>query len=131
MKEVDIGLAADIGTLSRLPHSGIPMTFIKDVCLSAREFGAQEAQSVGLVSGFEDSKDSLRARGLKMAETIAQKSPVAVLGTKSILNWSRDHGVDDGLQYTAIWNSAYTQTQDMKDAMLAGLQRRKTTFAKL
>ena len=66
-----------------------------------------------------------------MAETIAQKSPVAVLGTKSILNWSRDHGVDDGLQYTAIWNSAYTQTQDMKDAMLAGLQRRKTTFAKL
>lgn len=66
-----------------------------------------------------------------MASLIASKSPIAVLGTKEILNYSRDKSIVDGLNYTAIWNAAMLQTQDVKDAMLSGLQRRKPTFAKL
>jgi delta(3,5)-delta(2,4)-dienoyl-CoA isomerase len=68
---------------------------------------------------------------LDIAKLIATKSPVAVFGTKEILNWSRDRPVDDGLKYTAIWNAGMLQTQDTKDAMLAGLQRRTPKFAKL
>jgi len=68
---------------------------------------------------------------LKLASLIAEKSPVAVLGTKEILNYSRDRPVADGLNYTAVWNAAMLQTQDVKDAMLSGLQKRKPTFAKL
>lgn len=97
VKEVDIGLAADIGTLSRLPHSGIPMSFVKEVCLTARDFSAQEALDVGLVSRVHPDKKTLTNSGMEMARLIAAKSPVAVLGTKEILNWSRDHGVADGL----------------------------------
>lgn len=96
VKEVDIGLAADIGTLSRLPHAGVPMSFVKDICFSARDFGAQEAMANGLVSRVLASKSELLEAGLEMARAIATKSPVAVLGTKEILNWSRDHGVADG-----------------------------------
>lgn len=51
VKEVDIGLAADIGTLTRLPKANVAMSFIKDVCLTARDFSAQEALTVGIVSG--------------------------------------------------------------------------------
>jgi Delta3,5-Delta2,4-dienoyl-CoA isomerase len=53
------------------------------------------------------------------------------MGTKEILNYSRDRTVQDGLNYTAIWNAAMIQTRDVKDAMLSGLQRRKPTFEKL
>lgn len=56
VKEVDIGLAADIGTLSRLPHCVGNMSWIKDVALSARVFGAEEALRVGLVSSVYSDK---------------------------------------------------------------------------
>lgn len=68
---------------------------------------------------------------MKLASLIASKSPVATLGTKELLNFSRDHTVADGLNYTATWNAVMLQTQDVKDAMLSGLQRRKPTFSKL
>lgn len=96
VKEVDIGLAADIGTLTRLPKAGLPMSFVKDVCLTAREFGAEEARRVGLVSGTAGSKEEVLRMAKGIAETIAAKSPVAVLGTKEVLNFSRDHSVEDG-----------------------------------
>jgi len=131
VKEVDIGIAADIGTLTRLPRSGVSMSWVKDVCLTAREFGAEEALGVGLVSGVYGSKDETVGKAVEKAVLLAEKSPVAVLGTKEILNYSRDHSIADGLNYTAVWNAAYTQTQDMKDAIMAGLKKKKTSFAKL
>ena len=39
-----------------------------------------------------------------MAKTIASKSPVAVQGSKVILNYSRDHSVDEGLEYVVSAN---------------------------
>jgi delta(3,5)-delta(2,4)-dienoyl-CoA isomerase len=39
------------------------------------------------------------ASALDLAENIAQKSPVAVQGTKIQLNYSRDHSVDESLEY--------------------------------
>jgi delta(3,5)-delta(2,4)-dienoyl-CoA isomerase len=60
VKEVDIGIAADIGTLSRLPHSVGSASWVKEVALSARIFGAEEALRVGLVSGvYEDKKGAV------------------------------------------------------------------------
>lgn len=96
MKEVDIGLAADIGTLTRLPKSVGSMSWIKDVTLSARVFGAEEAAAQGLVSGVYATKEEAIAAGLEKARLIASKSPVAVLGTKELVNWSRDRPTEDG-----------------------------------
>jgi delta(3,5)-delta(2,4)-dienoyl-CoA isomerase len=131
VKEVDIGIAADIGTLSRLPKAVGNFSWVKDIALSARIFGGDEALRVGLVSGVYKDKAEAVAEALKLASLIASKSPVAVLGTKELLNYSRDHSVQDGLAYTAVWNAAMLQTADMKDAMLSGMQKRKPTFAKL
>lgn len=131
VKEVDIGLAADIGTLSRLPRAVGSASWAKDVCLSARVFGAEEALRVGLVSAVYANKGETLAAGTKLAGLIASKSPVATMGTKEILNYSRDRPVEDGLRYTAVWNAAMVQTKDVKDAMLSGLQKRKLTFEKL
>ncbi|KAF2276768.1 ClpP/crotonase [Westerdykella ornata] len=131
VKEVDIGLAADIGTLSRLPHAVGNASWVKDVCLTARVFDSEEALRVGFVSEVFNDKNAAVAAGLEKARLIASKSPVAIVGTKELLNYSRDRPVQDGLSYTAVWNAAMVQTKDVKDAMLSGLQRRKPTFEKL
>ena len=95
VKEVDIGLAADIGTLSRLPKAVGSFSWVKDVCLSARTFDAAEALRVGFVSQVLESKAAALETGLKMASFVASKSPVAVQGTKELLNHARDHSVDE------------------------------------
>lgn len=131
VKEVDIGLAADIGTLSRLPKVVGSFGWVKDVAMTARIFGAEEALRVGFVNAVYENKQETVAAALKMAALIASKSPVAVQGTKEILNYSRDHTVQDGLRYTGVWNSAALQSSDVSAALLSGIQKRKPTFEKL
>ncbi|TKA72705.1 hypothetical protein B0A49_04799 [Cryomyces minteri] len=131
VKEADLGLAADIGTLSRLPKAVASFSWVKDVCMTARIFGADEALRVGLVSEVLESKAKAVERAVEIASLIGSKSPVAVQGTKEVLNYSRDHSVNEGLNYVAVWNSAMLQTQDVKDAMTAGLQKRTPKFSKL
>ncbi|KAM3425368.1 Delta(3,5)-Delta(2,4)-dienoyl-CoA isomerase [Cercospora zeina] len=133
VREVQIGLAADVGTLTRLPHTLVPMSWIKDICLTARDFQAEEALRMGFVSGVYESKKAALERGLELARLIAEKSPIAVQGTKAVINYSRDHSVQDGLDYIAVWNAAMLQTKDVSDALLAGLQKNKSkpVFAKL
>ena len=99
VREVAIGLAADLGTLTRLGHTGVPMSFIKDVALTARDFDAQEALRMGFVSGVFDSKKAALDRAVELAKTIVEKSPIAVQSTKAVINYSRDHTIEDG-EYT-------------------------------
>ncbi|KAG5287231.1 enoyl-CoA hydratase/isomerase [Histoplasma ohiense] len=131
VKEVDIGLAADIGTLSRLGKIVGSFGWVKEVCMSARIFGAEEARRVGFVNAVFETKEAAVQAGLEMAAAMAAKSPVAVQGTKEVLNWSRDHSVQDGLRYTGVWNSAALQTTDIQRALLSGIERRRPTFEKL
>lgn len=70
VKEVDVGLAADHGTLSRLPKIVGSASWVKDVCLSARIFGAAEAQRVGFVSAVLETKGAAVAEAIKMASLI-------------------------------------------------------------
>jgi Delta3,5-Delta2,4-dienoyl-CoA isomerase len=132
VKEVDIGLAPDIGTLSRLPKvMGGVTSWVKDVCLSAREFDAAEAYRVGFVSKVLPDKETLMNEGIKMASLIANKSPVAVQGTKNILDATTGRTVEDNLNYTAVWNAAMLQSSDVERAMGAGMKKRTPTFEKL
>lgn len=96
VREVDIGIAADIGTLSRLPKVVGNASWVNDVCLSARNFKADEALKVGLVSAVYENKEKAIEEGLKWAKMIAEKSPVAVQSTKELLNYSRNHTIEEG-----------------------------------
>lgn len=107
---------------------------MKDVCLTAREFGAEEALARGFISdvvGGEGGKENVVERAVEWAKLVAGKSPVAVQGTKELLNWSRDRSVEDGLRYTAVWNGGMLQTGDMAAAMRASGGRKKPRFEKL
>ncbi|KIW88867.1 uncharacterized protein Z519_10351 [Cladophialophora bantiana CBS 173.52] len=133
VKEVDIGLAADVGTLSRLPKVvGGVTSWVKDVCLSARPFSAEEALKNNFVSQVVNGgKAELIQEGVKYAKYLSSKSPVAVQGTKNILDAAWGRTVEDNLNYTAVWNAAMIQSTDVQRAMLSGLQKRTPTFEKL
>lgn len=131
VKEVDVGIAADVGTLSRLPKIGVSYSWAKEVVYTAREFGAEEALKVGFVSRVAESKEQLVEEGLKLAEFIAAKSPVAVQSSKALWDYSRDRPVEDGLRYTAAWNAAMVQSEDVKKAMMSGVKKTRSTFEKL
>lgn len=96
VREVDIGLAADVGTLSRLPHSGVSMSFVKEVALTARDWSAEEALKHGFVSAVYESRAAALEKALELGKLIATKSPIAVQGTKAVINYSRDHQISDG-----------------------------------
>jgi delta(3,5)-delta(2,4)-dienoyl-CoA isomerase len=131
IKEVDIGLAADIGTLTRMPKIVGSFSWVKDVALSARIFGAEEALRVGFVSQVKETKAKALEAAMEVAALLATKSPVAVQSTKELLNHARDNTVASSLRYTGVWNSAAIQTSDVEKAMLSGLKKTRPTFEKL
>ncbi|TQS34267.1 hypothetical protein Golomagni_05355 [Golovinomyces magnicellulatus] len=131
VKEVEIGLAADIGTLTRLPKIVGNFSWVKDVALSARTFDAHEASRVGFVSHVRETKALALEEAFRMSVHLAAKSPIAVQGTKELLNHSRDHSVSDSLRYTGIWNSAALQTDDVNQALLSGMKKTNPRFEKL
>ncbi|KAJ3103193.1 putative enoyl CoA hydratase [Phlyctochytrium planicorne] len=131
VKEVDIGLAADVGTLQRLPKVVGNQSWVREVCLTARNFGAAEALTVGLVSKVLSSKAEVIEEAMKIATIIAAKSPIATIGTKRVLNYSRDHTVAEGLHYVALWNSVMLNTEDVPVAATATLSKQNPKFAKL
>lgn len=133
VKEVDVGLAADVGTLSRLPKVVGGLTgWVKEVCFTARPFSAEEASKNNFVNKVvSGGKQELVKEGIKLASHIASKSPVAVQGTKNILDASWGRTVEDNLNYTATWNMAMLQSTDVQRAMTSSLQKRVPTFEKL
>jgi len=87
---------------------------------------------MGFVSRvFEGGHKDVVDSALATARVIASKSPVAVLGTKHLMNYSRDHTVAEGLHYTAIWNGSMIQSKDLEEAMGAFLKKKKPRFSKL
>lgn len=89
MQEVDVGLAADLGTLQRLPKVVGNQSWVRDICLTGRWIDAAEALNFGLVSAVYESRDELRGTGkliaaaaLKLGKLIASKPPIATMGTK-------------------------------------------------
>lgn len=127
IKEVDIGMAADVGTLQRLPHI-IADGILRELAYTGRNVDAQEAQRIGLVNQVFDDQTALMEHVFAVAETIASKSPVAIRGTKEMLRYARDHSVSDGLNYIASWNAAMLQSNDLKIAMMASMQKQKPEF---
>lgn len=96
VKEVDIGVASDVSTLSRLPKVVGSYSWVKEVCLTARTFGAEEALRVGLVNSIFENKAGAMQEASRIAAVIASKSPVAVQATKNFLDWNRDHDIATG-----------------------------------
>lgn len=131
IREVLVGLAADVGTLARLPKIGCNDSTVRELALTGRDFQAAEAKDMGLVSRIALTFEQGLEDAFKIASQIAANSPVAVLGTKKNLLFARDHTVQDALDYVRTWNACMIQTEDMGKAMAAAMQKSKPTYSKL
>jgi len=133
VKEVDMGLAADVGTLQRLPRAIGSQSIVNELCLTARKLKSAEAEKIGLVSKVYPTKEEMMAGVLEMAASIAAKSPVAVQGTKMNLIYSREHSPDEGLDYMARFNMAMLQSEDVMKSAMASMDKTAPPpqFAKL
>lgn len=128
VREVDVGLTADVGTLQRLPRL-VPPGIARELAYTARNFDAAEAQAIGLLNRLFETPEALLDSVRALARQIAEKSPLAIRGTKEMLNYSRDHSVADGLNYIATWNAAMLVSADLTEALKAMRERRKPSFS--
>jgi len=127
IKEVDIGIVADVGTLQRCTHL-IPGGILRELALTGRKYTTPEALNHGFVNHSYANKDALIEAAQSLAAEIAAKSPLAVVGTKHIINHARDHTVHDGLDYVASWNAGHLIGEDLMKAATASLTKKTAVF---
>ena len=122
IREVRLGLAADVGTLQRLPKLVGFSSRVRELCLTGEDFSASEANQIGFVSRVSTTDDGLFDITNDIASKIARNGPVAVAVTKTSLHYSRDHSVAEGLQHIALHNSAALMTEDLVKSFAASSQ---------
>ena len=129
IREVRLGLAADIGTLQRLPKIVGHGSRVRELCLTGEDFGADEAARIGFVSRVSTTEEVLIPMAIEICKRIASNSPVAVVGTKFSLNYSRDHSVQNGLEHVASHNAMALLTDDLIASFAAAASGSKPSFA--
>jgi enoyl-CoA hydratase/carnithine racemase len=127
IRETRMGIIADLGTLQRLPHI-IGHGWFRELALTGRDFTAAEALQMGLITHICEDRNALYAEAKSLASRIAECPPLTVQGTKDVILYSRDHGVDSGLNYVAQKNTAALPSEDVVEAMTAFMEKRKPVF---
>lgn len=130
IKETQIGMTADVGTLQRLGHL-MAHGLVRELAYTGRNMSSSEAQQHGFVNQVFEDQAQMLAAVMDIAQQIARHSPLAVAGCKEMLNYSRDHNVTDSLHYMATWQSGMLQMNDVQEAMSAGQQKRNADFEPL
>ncbi|MBW2228773.1 MAG: crotonase/enoyl-CoA hydratase family protein [Deltaproteobacteria bacterium] len=130
VQEINIGITADVGTLQRLPKI-IPEGIAREMAYTGRRLSAQRALEVGLVNAVYDDHEAMLTDVLAMAREIAERSPLAMWGSKEMLNYVRDHSVADGLNLIATWQSGMFQPGEVMEAMSAKQEKRAPSFPDL
>jgi len=118
IKETQIGMTADVGTLQRLPKL-IPEGIVRELAYTGRNYSAEEALFSGLVNQVFDDQEQMLTEVMKIAGQIAQNSPLAVTGSKVMLNYARDHSVADSLNFMATWQAGMFRGDDIARTMQA------------
>ncbi|HZD25045.1 MAG TPA: crotonase/enoyl-CoA hydratase family protein, partial [Alphaproteobacteria bacterium] len=130
VQEINIAITADVGTLQRLPHL-LPQGVVRELAYTGRNMAAEEARQWGFVNRVYTDHAALLDGAGALAAEIAGKAPLAMAGTKEMLNYARDHSIADGLNYVATWNAAMLSAADLGEAVTARQQKRAADYADL
>ena len=128
--EINIGMTADVGTFPRLCKL-IPEGWVRELAYPGRRLSAQKAKEIGLVNEVFDTHEDLLAHVLETAREIASKAPLAVAGSKVMINYARDHTIKDGLDYIATWQTGMLSSAHMEEAFKAKSENRPAQFQDL
>ncbi len=130
IQEINIGVTADVGTFPRLCKL-IPEGWVRELAYTGRRLSAQRAKEIGLVNEVYDTHEELVEQVMQTAREIASKSPLAVAGSKVMINYARDHSIRDGLDYIATWQAGMFSPAHMQEAFKAKQEERDADFPDL
>jgi enoyl-CoA hydratase len=130
VQEIHIGMAADLGSLQRLPKL-VPSGVARQMAYTGERLGAERALAVGLVNAVLPDADALLAHARDLCAQIAAKSPLAVAGSKLALNHARDHGTAEALQQMTWLQSAIFDVAEMGTAIEAWQRKQPAAFEPL
>lgn len=128
VRETKIGIVADVGTLQRLPGI-VANGQVAELAYTGKDIGALRAEKIGLVNDVYADADAVYAAALELAAEIAANAPLAVRGTKFILQQGEDLTTEQSLLLNGLWTMATTlNSNDLKEAMQAYLQKRPAQY---
>ena len=127
LREAKIAIVADIGSLQRLPAI-IGEGHTRELAYTGKDIDAARAQRIGLVNDVYETPEALLEAARKLAAEIAANPPLVVQGVKQVMNYCAGKSIADGLEYVAVWNSAFMHSLDLVEAVTAFRERRKPEF---
>lgn len=131
IQEINLAMTADVGTFPRLCHL-LPQGIVRELAYSGRRLPAHKAQALGFVNELFDTHEEMLGHVMELAREIASKSPLAIHGSKVMINYARDHSIADGLDYIATWQAGmFNPTVDMYESFRAKQEKRDPVYEDL
>ncbi len=123
MPEVDVGLLGGGRHAMRLfPHSRLRL-----MALTGQRIDAAELYRLGIVEACTPH-DELMPTAMRIATTIAAKSPVATRMFKHTLNTIEDMSLRDGYRYEQDMTAQIAKTEDAREAQASFREKRAPVF---
>lgn len=130
IQEINIGMMADVGTFPRLCHL-LPDGLVRELAFTGRKMLADEALRLGFVNAVFENAADLHQHVREVAHEIARKSPVAIAGSKRVIQYAQSHGIEDALDYVATWQSGMFSPAQIAEAFAAKNEKRNGDFPDL
>ncbi|MVU80798.1 enoyl-CoA hydratase/isomerase family protein [Nocardia sp. ET3-3] len=124
---VAIGLVAGDGGCLVWPASA-GMLRARRHLLTGDPLTAETAFQLGLVTDLVDEADQVRAEALKLALRIAQLAPLAVQGTKRVLNQLSRQRAGEVVDLALSYEEMTLGSADLREGVEAFTERRKPKF---
>jgi len=126
MPEVGLGIMPGFGGTQRLPRI-VGETKAKELIFSTEIIGAEDALNLGLLNRVTEP-DKLLEETEAFANTLLQKSSLAMGFAKDAINRGRDVDIDTATNLENIYEGICFSTYDLHEGMSAFLEKRKPLF---
>ncbi|MCP3772747.1 enoyl-CoA hydratase-related protein [Paenibacillus sp. MZ04-78.2] len=127
LTEVSLGIIPGAGGTQRLPRL-IGPSKAKELILTARKITAEEALSVGFVSGIAEDAVHLAELCEGLAKEILQNAPIAVYQAKRAIDVGMGVDLQTGLDFESKAYEVIIPTKDRVEALKAFNEKRKPVF---
>ena len=127
VRETKMAIVADLGSLQRLPAI-IGAGHLAELAFTGKDIPAERAKEIGLVNKVLPDPGAAVEAAQSLAEEIAANSPLVVQGTKTVLQTRDRRSIDEGLDYVAVWNAGFLQSDDLIEAVSAFMEKRPPKF---
>ncbi len=124
--EINLGISPGFCGTQSLPRL-VGRAKAKELMLTGNNLNAEEAHRIGLINRIVDD-DALVEETMKLAATIAQKSPVQTAFIKALVNKGTDIDMHSACALEISYFSSSFSTEDQKEGMNAFLEKRKPNF---